>query len=118
MNNLLKVLNFFPYVFQGAQLLQTSLPDAPGTSKKDILLAVLQAGSAVGETVPEPHVQAISLMIDLIVSILKKKKIGAFAQAAAVTPAPPAPILAPAPILVPSVIIPVVHPVPVLAPVI
>lgn len=94
MNNLLKVLNFFPYVFQGAQLLQTSLPGIPGTSKKEILLAVLQAGTAVGETVPEPHVQAISLMIDLLVSVFKKT--GIFQPTTSVLPAPLVPV-APAP---------------------
>ena len=44
--------------------------EVPGAAKKQIVLDAISAGANVGEAVPEPHVAAISELIDVVVSTL------------------------------------------------
>jgi hypothetical protein len=78
-------LQYFPFVFNGAIAIQSAMPTAPGTTKKQILLSALSAGAAIGETIPEPHVQAVSALIDAVVTALKTTSLFGFAPSVPAT---------------------------------
>lgn len=53
----------------------------PGTSKKQIVLDVIQSGTTAASQIPEAHVQGIATLIDVLVATLNKS--GVFAHGAA-----------------------------------
>jgi hypothetical protein len=86
--DLVASLKYFPYVLNGAIAIQSAMPNVPGTNKKQILLSGLAAGAAIGETIPEVHVQAVSAMIDAVVSALKSSSLFGFSPTAQTTQVP------------------------------
>ena len=78
----LAALKYFPFILQGAIAIQGTMPDAPGASKKQILLSALGAAAVVGETIPEAHIQAVSALIDVVVASLKTSAAVNFTPAA------------------------------------
>lgn len=72
MKTLQSILGYLPYVLAGVMAVEQSVSAAPGANKKAIVLASVTAAAQVGEQVPEAHVQAISHLIDSIVSQLNK----------------------------------------------
>jgi hypothetical protein len=79
-------LKYFPYVFEGAIAIQSAMPDAPNATKKQILLSGLAAGAAIGETIPVPQVQAVSAIIDAVVTALKASSLFGFTPSATAIP--------------------------------
>lgn len=71
MNALLLALKYLPYILAGVQAVEVSLAGAPGASKKAVVLSAISAAAAVGDKVPEDHVQVISALIDSTVGALK-----------------------------------------------
>ena len=67
-------LQYAPYVLTAVQGIQATNASLPGATKKEIVLASIQAAAKVGATVPESHVQIISSLVDLIAGILFKPK--------------------------------------------
>lgn len=79
--NFLKLLfMYLPIVITGVMAVETSLKgQAPGATKKKIIIDAILAGALIGETVPEAHVAVISTLIDTVVSTLNKT--GVFTKA-------------------------------------
>ena len=71
MKAFLALLSYFPYILAGIVAVQGSLPNAPGATKKELILNAVLAAASVGEQVPEAHVSAISKFIDVTVATLK-----------------------------------------------
>ena len=63
-------LKIFPDVFRSVVEIERAYSDLPGAVKKKIFLLSLTGLAKVGETIPVPMVQAISLLVDSIVSAL------------------------------------------------
>ena len=71
MNVFLQILKYFPYVLQGIIAVESALKNATGATKKAVVMAAIQAGATIGETVIEqPVVQGISTMVDTTVTAL------------------------------------------------
>jgi hypothetical protein len=67
----LQILKYFPYVLQGIMAVESALKGAPGATKKAVVMAAIEAGAHVGQTVVEqPVVQGISNLIDTTVTAL------------------------------------------------
>jgi hypothetical protein len=60
----------------------------PGATKKQLVLSALTGAAGVGLTIPNPMVQEISLLIDVIATVFLKKN----APAPVVAPAAVAPV--------------------------
>lgn len=70
MKAILIALRYLPYVLAGVQAVQSSLADHPGSTKKAAVLSAISAAAAVGDAVPEDHVNIISALIDSTVGTL------------------------------------------------
>jgi hypothetical protein len=66
MKYVLLALKYLPSVLAGVQAVEGSI-QAPGQTKKALVLGAIQAAASVGESVPEDHVQLISGLIDTTV---------------------------------------------------
>lgn len=85
LSNVVTALNYVPYVSAAVQQVEATNAALPGATKKQIVMASIQAAAKVGQQVPEAHVAVISTLIDLVVSILNAS--GVFGKTAPV-PAP------------------------------
>jgi hypothetical protein len=85
MKTLLASLQYAPAVSSAVQSVEASSSSLPGATKKQLVLAGVTAAAKVGESVPEAHVQLISALIDIAVSILNAS--GVFNHAPAPAPA-------------------------------
>ena len=70
MKTLNSILGYLPYVLAGVMAVEQTVSSAPGATKKALVLSAVTAATQVGEQVPDAHVQAISHLIDSIVSQL------------------------------------------------
>ena len=52
----------------------------PGATKKEIVMASVQAAAKVGESIPQPHIQLVSSLIDVLVGVFNAS--GLFQKAA------------------------------------
>jgi hypothetical protein len=68
----LAALQYFPVVLAAVPAIEAAYPTAPGTTKKEAAMSLVAAAAAIGETIPEPHVQVISALIDAVVAALNK----------------------------------------------
>lgn len=69
------LFSYFPVVVGAVASVQTAFPHASNESKKQVILDVIKAGASIGENIPETHVQAISKLIDDLITSLKKNGI-------------------------------------------
>ena len=84
-------MNFIQLLVGGVVAMeQTFAHEIPGTSKKQIVLDMIQAGAKIGEAVPVPAVELISALIDSTVASLKAAGIFTSKPPAAPVPAPAA----------------------------
>jgi hypothetical protein len=83
-SSILAGLQYVPYVSQAMQSVEATNASLPGATKKQIVLASVQAAAKVGEQIPEAHVQLIATLIDLLAGIFNST--GLFANKA--KPAP------------------------------
>lgn len=74
-----KLSDYLPAIIAGIVAVEQIIASAPGQTKKQIVLTAIQAGVAVGQQIPETHVQAIGSVIDGIVGVLNKA--GVFSSA-------------------------------------
>jgi hypothetical protein len=85
-SNVLTGLQYAPFVSTAVQAVEVSNGALPGATKKQLVLAAVQAAAKVGEAVPEAHVALISALIDTIVTVLNAA--GVFGKPPAVAIAP------------------------------
>ena len=69
-SNVLAGLQYAPYVLGAVQQIEATNAALPGSTKKAVILASVQAAAKVGEQVPEQHVALIANLIDMFVSLL------------------------------------------------
>jgi len=63
-------MSYLPQILAGVKAIEDATHGASGTSKKQMILNVIQASAAAGETIPEAHVAGISSLIDSTVKTL------------------------------------------------
>ncbi len=78
--NVLLGLKYAPAVSGAVQDVEAVNASLPGATKKQLVMASVQAAAKVGEGIPEPHVALIAALIDIIVGTLNAT--GVFAKAA------------------------------------
>jgi len=87
----MKILAFlfsiFPQILGGVIAVEAAAKGVPGETKKQIVLASIDAAAQAGEAVPEAHVQAASTLIDSIVKNLNASGFFGHAPAPATPPA-------------------------------
>ncbi len=72
MKALFLIARYLPIVMSTVAAVEQSV-NAPGQTKAAVALNTIQAGArAVGQTVPEPHVQMITALIDGVVEVFNK----------------------------------------------
>lgn len=64
------ILAMIPELLPAIIALESNLPHATGEARKGVLMSTVQAAAQIGETVPEPHVQAVSAATDAVVAAL------------------------------------------------
>ncbi|HSW65362.1 MAG TPA: hypothetical protein VLH56_18945 [Dissulfurispiraceae bacterium] len=70
MNWLKIVIEFFPVVLRGVIAVENALVGATGQSKKEVVLAVINAGAETAATAPAERVQVVGRLIDTVVDAL------------------------------------------------
>lgn len=78
------LLAYLSVVLQAVTAVEATIKDAPGASKKQVVMDIITTVAAAGEKLPEAHVQQISGLVDVVVGTLNKS--GVFKSPAA-TPA-------------------------------
>jgi hypothetical protein len=68
---ILVAMQYLPAVVQGVVAVQSVLKDAPGTTKKDVFMQVVDVAKAAGQQVPDAHVKIISDLVDGVKGSLK-----------------------------------------------
>jgi len=72
MKILAAILSYLPGVLAGVVAVEGAIKGAPGATKKAVVMSAIGAAAKAGENIPETHVQAISGMIDTIVTTLNQ----------------------------------------------
>jgi hypothetical protein len=72
------LMQFLPVALQAIIAVETSIKNAPGASKKEVVMDIITAGTDAATKIPDAHVQQISGLVDVIVGSLNKS--GAFNQ--------------------------------------
>ena len=83
MNWLSLLLTYLPVALQAVTSVEATIKNAPGSSKKQVVMDIITAGAAAGEQIPETHVQQISSLVDVVVGALNKSGVFTSATAAA-----------------------------------
>ena len=66
------LLAYLPVVLQTVTAVEATIKDAPGASKKQVVMDIITTVAAAGEKLPEAHVQQISGLVDVVVGTLNK----------------------------------------------
>ncbi len=66
------LLAYLPVVLQAVTAVEATIKDAPGASKKQVVMDIITTVAAAGEKLPEAHVQQISGLVDVVVGTLNK----------------------------------------------
>ena len=66
------LLAYLPVVLQAVTAVEATIKDAPGASKKQVVMDVITDIASAGEKIPEAHVQQISGLVDAVVGTLNK----------------------------------------------
>ena len=75
------LLAYFPVVLQTVTAVEATIKDAPGASKKQVVMDIITTVATAGEKLPEAHIQQISGLVDVVVGVLNKS--GVFTSPAA-----------------------------------
>jgi hypothetical protein len=75
------LVTYLPVVLSGVTSIEVASKGLPGTTKKQIVLDIIQAGADTAEKIPQETVAGIGSLIDAVVGILNKS--GVFTKAAA-----------------------------------
>jgi len=75
------LMQFLPVALQAVIAVETSIKNAPGASKKQVVMDIITAGADVATKIPDAHVQQIGGLVDVIVGSLNKS--GIFSSAPA-----------------------------------
>ncbi|GAC1439040.1 MAG: hypothetical protein NVS1B11_36680 [Terriglobales bacterium] len=84
MKLLTSIFSFFPMLLGSIVAVEQNI-QAPGATKKQIVLSSIDAVAQMGEAVPIPMVAMISTMIDVIVQALNRTGVFHHAATAATT---------------------------------
>jgi hypothetical protein len=63
------VLTYFPVVLQTVTAVEASV-QAPGATKKQVAMNIITAAAQAAEKIPEPVVQQIAGLVDMVVASL------------------------------------------------
>ena len=66
------LLAYLPVVLQAVTAVEATIKDAPGASKKQVVMDIITTVAAAGEKLHEAHVQQISGLVDVVVGTLNK----------------------------------------------
>ena len=66
------LLAYLPVVLQAVTAVEATIKDAPGASKKQVVMDIITTVASAGEKLPEAHVQQISGLVDVVVGTLNK----------------------------------------------
>ncbi len=66
------LLGYLPVVLQAVTAVEATIKDAPGASKKQVVMDIITTVAAAGEKFPDTHVQQISGLVDVVVGTLNK----------------------------------------------
>lgn len=55
--------------------IEANMPNTPGATKKDMVMAVITAACKVGESIPDPVISGIAALIDSVVGVFNKSGI-------------------------------------------
>lgn len=86
MNFFSKLLQAWPAILQGVVTIENTI-NAPGATKKEIIMSGIQTAAQVTEQLPNPVLQGFGAMIDSLVAVLNKNKVAPFGQPAVTPPA-------------------------------
>jgi hypothetical protein len=64
------LLTYLPVVLHVVTAVEATI-NAPGATKKQVVMAIITNAATAGEQISEAHVQAISTLVDLVVGTLK-----------------------------------------------
>jgi hypothetical protein len=66
------LLAYLPVVLHAITAVEATIKEAPGASKKQVVMDIITTVAAAGEKIPEAHVQQISGLVDVVVGTLNK----------------------------------------------
>lgn len=66
------ILRYFPLALAGVVAVEQTIKEAPGTTKKAVVMASIQAAAKVAEQSDESHVQTVGALIDGIVDAFNR----------------------------------------------
>lgn len=72
MNIIATALEYLPLILQGIVTVEAAMKGAPGQTKASVVLSTIHAAATEAGQVPEPHVQAASVLMTSIVDALNK----------------------------------------------
>jgi len=77
------LLAYLPVVLQSVTSVESTIKNAPGASKKQVVMDIITTVAEAGEKIPETVVQQVSGLVDTVVGALNKSGIFTSSPAAA-----------------------------------